>query len=66
MTVAGLVHIGPRKASNHRAKEGFREYALELVRIQYRHFDPTLAIEALHVRHGLTVGRETLRTWIVC
>jgi hypothetical protein len=61
----GLIHKSRGKPSNHRANEGVREYALELVRTQYRDFGPTLAIEALCERHGIKVGRETLRTWML-
>ena len=61
----GLIHKGRGKTSNHRVNEGVREYALELVRTQYRDFGPTLAIEALYERHGIKVGRETLRTWML-
>ena len=61
----GLVHKGRGKPSNHRANEGIREHTLELVRTQYRDFGPTLAIEALYERHGIKVGRETLRTWML-
>ena len=61
----GLIHKSRGKPSNHRANEGVREYALELVRTQYRDFGPTLAIEALYERHGIKVGRETLRTWML-
>ena len=61
----GLIDKGRGKSSNHRASEGVREYALELVRTQYRDFGPTLAIEALYERHGIKVGRETLRTWML-
>ena len=59
-----LIHKGRGKTSNHRVNEGIRVYALELVRTQYRDFEPTLAIEALYERHGIKVGRETLRTWM--
>ena len=48
------------KPSNHRANEGVREYALELVRTQYRDFSPTLAIEAPVRKARHRVGRETL------
>ena len=61
----GLVHKARGKPSNRRASDGVREYALELVRTQYRDFGPTLAIEALYERHGIKVGRETLRTWML-
>ena len=60
-----LIHKSRGKPSNHRAHEGVREYALELVRTRYRDFGPTLAIEALYERHGIKVGRETLRTWML-
>lgn len=62
---AGLVHKARGKPSNRCASEGVREYALELVRTQYRDFGPTLAIEALYERHGIKVGRETLRMWML-
>ena len=61
----GLIHKARGKPSNRRASEGLREYALELVRTQYRDFGPTLAIEALYERHGIKVGRETLPTWML-
>ncbi len=61
----GLIHKGRGKSSNHRVTAGVREYALELVRTRYADFGPTLAIEILLDRHGIKVGRETLRTWMV-
>lgn len=61
----GLIHKARGKPSNRRASGGLREYALELVRAQYRDFGPTLAMEALYERHGIKVGRETLRTWML-
>lgn len=36
----GLIHKDRGKPTNHRANEGVREYALELVRTQYRDFGP--------------------------
>ena len=42
-----------------------REYALELVRRNYRDFGPTLATEALVERHRIKVGRETVRKLMV-
>ena len=58
---AALIHKA-RGASN-RINVGVRDYALELVRQNYRDFGPILATEAL--RHGLEVSRETLRKWMV-
>src|SRR5260370_10654770 len=60
-----LIHKGRGQASNHRLTTGVREYALELVRTRYADFGPTLAVEVLLDKHGLKVGRETLRTWMV-
>jgi hypothetical protein len=37
---------------------------VELVRKHYADFGPTLATEALAERHGIRVGRETLRRWM--
>ena len=62
---AGLVHKARGKPSNRCASQGLRDYTLELVRTQYRDFGPTLAVEALYERHGIKVGRETLRTWML-
>jgi len=61
----GLVHKSRGRLSNHRVNEGVRSYALELVRTQYSDFGPTLAVEALYERHGIKVGRETLRGWML-
>ena len=61
----GLVHKGRGQSSNHRASAGVREYALELVKTRYADFGPTLAIEMLLDKHGIKVGRKTLRTWMV-
>jgi len=60
-----LIHKGRGQASNHRLTPGVREFARELVRTRYADFGPTLAIEVLLDKHGLKVGRETLRTWMV-
>ncbi len=38
---------------------------LDLVQTRYAVFGPTLAIEILLDKHGIKVGRETLRTWMV-
>jgi hypothetical protein len=61
----GLIHKGRGRSSNHQVSAGVREYALELVRTRYADFGPTLAIEMLLDKHGIKVGRETLRTWMV-
>ncbi|MQP68685.1 ISNCY family transposase, partial [Niveispirillum sp. SYP-B3756] len=60
----GIVHRGRGRPSNHQISKGVRELALELVRLHYHDFGPTLAAEKLAERHGLTVSRETLRHWM--
>lgn len=60
-----LMHQARGRASNNHLDAGVREYALELVRRNYRDFGPTLATEALQERHGIRVGRETVRKWMV-
>jgi hypothetical protein len=61
----GLVHKGRGRSSNHSLNAGVREYALELVKTMYADFGPTLAIEMLRDKHGVQVGREILRTWML-
>ena len=60
-----LIHQARGRTSNNHLDAGVREYALELVRRNYRDFGPTLATEALEERHGIKVGRETVRKWMV-
>jgi transposase len=60
-----LIHQARGRTSNHQLSAGLREYALELIRKNYRDFGPTLAAEVLLDRHELRVSRETLRKWMV-
>ena len=61
---ASLAHKSRGRPSNHRLAVDIRETALSLVRSHYADFGPTLATEKLAERHGVTVSRETLRTWM--
>jgi hypothetical protein len=56
--VAGLVSGKRGKQGNHRLPAIYTEHVLGLVRAD---FGPTLAREKLLERHGLLIGRETLR-----
>jgi transposase len=60
-----LIHKARGRSSNYQLSAGIRDYALELIRQNYRDFGPTLAAEVLLERHGLQVSRETLRRWMV-
>ena len=53
------------RASNRRHGETFRRTVLALVREHYPDFGPTLAAEKLAERHGLRLGVETLRQWMM-
>ena len=53
------------RPSNHCHGETFRRTVLTLVREHYPDFGPTLAVEKLAARHGLRVGVETLRQWMM-
>ena len=53
------------RPSNRQRGETFRRTVLALVREQYPDFGPTLATEKLAERHGLKIGVETLRQWMM-
>jgi hypothetical protein len=53
------------KPSNNRLPGEVRTLALSLIREHYPDFGPTLALEKLSAKHGLSVSRETLRRWMI-
>jgi transposase len=63
--VGALIHQARGRASNRQLSAGIREYAVELVRTKYADFGPTLATEILQEKHSITIGRETLRRWLM-
>jgi transposase len=62
---SALIHKARGRESNRSLNAGIRKYAIELVSTRYADFGPTLATEILLEKHGLRVGRETLRRWMV-
>jgi transposase len=62
---AGLISKRRGRPSNRRKPETFRAEALAIIRERYWDFGPTLAAEKLAERHGITVGRETMRQWMI-
>src|SRR5271166_2455048 len=62
---SGLASRKRGRASNRKRGEAFRGTVLALIRERYRDFGPTLAAEKLVERHGLRVGVETLRQWMM-
>jgi hypothetical protein len=53
------------KPSNRAHGAAFRQTCLAIVRERYEDFGPTLAAEKLADVHGLPIGVETLRQWMI-
>lgn len=60
----GLVHRGRGKPSNRRISEKRKAKVLTLYEERYGDFGPTLAVEKLAERDGITLSDETLRRWL--
>ncbi|MGH7000717.1 MAG: ISNCY family transposase [Stellaceae bacterium] len=61
----GLISKRRGRASNRRKPEALRTKVLSLIRKRYWDFGPTLAAEKLREVHEITLGRETLRLWMI-
>jgi len=61
----GLISRKRGRPSNHARGAVFRETVLAIVRERYADFGPTLAAEKLSEVHGLDLGVETLRQWMI-
>jgi predicted DNA-binding protein (UPF0251 family) len=61
----GLISKRRGRPSNRRKPEELRDKALAIIREQYWDFGPTLAAEKLREGHGIALGRETLRKWMM-
>jgi hypothetical protein len=62
---AGLVSKRRGRPSNRRQPAELRATALAIIRERYWDFGPTLAAEKLGELHGIALGRETLRHWMI-
>jgi Winged helix-turn helix len=62
---AGLVSKRRGRPSNRRKPEVVRAEALAIIRERYWDFGPTLAAEKLGELHGIVLGRETVRKWMI-
>ena len=61
-----LVHGLRGRPSNRKRSQRERDKAVRILSQEvYRGFGPTLASEYLGKKHGLVVGRETLRQWMM-
>lgn len=61
----GLASRRRGRPGNRRLPDAVREVALTIVRDLYPDFGPTLAAEKLAEVHGIRLGRETLRGWMI-
>ena len=61
----GLISQRRGRPSNRRKPEELRTKALSIIRERYWDFRPTLAAEKLREMHGIALGRETLRLWMI-
>jgi transposase len=61
----GLISKRRGRRSNRRKPEELRTRALAIIRDRYWDFGPTLAAEKLREVHAITLGRETLRLWMI-
>src|SRR5438309_11711847 len=61
----GLISRKRGGPSNRALGTVFRETVLAIVRERYADFGPTLAAEKLSELHGLNLGVETLRQWMI-
>jgi len=53
------------RPSNRQMPESLKAQTLAVIRERYADFGPTLAAEKLREVHGITIGRETLRLWML-
>jgi hypothetical protein len=61
----GLISKRRGRRSNRRKPEALRRAVLAIIREWYWDFGPTLAAEKLREAHGITLGRETVRLWMI-
>jgi hypothetical protein len=62
---SGLISKRRGRRSNRRKPEALRRAVLTIIGQWYWDFGPTLAAEKLREDHGIAVGRETLRQWMI-
>jgi hypothetical protein len=61
----GLISKQRGRPSNRRKPEEIRTEALSIIGERYADFGPTLAAEKLRELHGICLGRETVRVWMI-
>jgi hypothetical protein len=61
----GLISKRRGRRSNRRKPEALRRAVVTIIRQWYSDFGPTLAAEKLREDHGIALGRETVRKWMI-
>jgi len=61
----GLISKRRGRRSNRRKPEALRRAVVTIIRQWYSDFGPTLAAEKLREDHGIALGRETVRQWMI-
>jgi transposase len=61
----GLLSLKRGRPSNHQLPAGLAERAIMLIRGHYADFGPTLAAEKLRERHGVLLGKQTVRQLMI-
>jgi len=61
----GIIHRSRGRPSNRRISDKIKERVIDLYRVQYKGFGPTLACEKLLERDGIRINDETLRMWLI-
>jgi len=61
----GLISRQRGRPSNRAKPSELRAEVLSIVRERYEDFGPTLAAEKLRELHGISLARETLRSWMI-
>jgi hypothetical protein len=61
----GLISKRRGRRSNRCKPEALRRAVLAIICQWYRDFGPTLAAEKLREDHGIALGRETVRQWMI-
>ena len=60
----GVCHTARGKPSNRRLPEKLKDRIVHLYKTTYADFGPTLFTEKLEEREGISISRETARTWL--
>jgi transposase len=60
-----VVHRLRGRPSNRKLPERMRARVMRLIEREYDDFGPTLIAEYLESRHGIRVGKETVRKWMI-